>query len=466
MHIPINTDEAGGAIDGAVPARISERLAEFLSAARWEDIPAEVRHEAKRSLMNFCAVGLGGCRDAAVETACAVLGRFAGSATATLIGRCERSDQLTAAFLNAMSANVHDFDDTHVRTIIHPTAPVASALFALAQTLRVSGPQLLLAFVLGVETECRLGNAISPGHYRRGWHITSTCGVFGAAAAVGNMLGLSAERMKWALGNASAQASGLVETLGSMSKSISVGNAARNGLVSALLAARDFSGPQQPLEGVRGVLRVTSENPDFGCITQALGESWEILSNTYKPYPCGVVLNPVIEACLELAKSSELRIGEIERIDLVGHPLLRERTDRARVATGREAQVSAQHAVAAALARGCAGLAEFSDACVADPALQALGSKVRFVDDASLEVESARVTVHMRAGRAALSRFVDKARGSAARPLSDAELENKLKDLAQYGASGCAAEPLIEAIWSLDGADDAGSLMPLAAGRA
>src|ERR1019366_7007037 len=173
-------------VQAAASARVSERLAEFLCGARWEDIPAEVRHEAKRSLMNFFATSLGGCRDAAVETASAVLGQFAGRARATIIGRSESSDLLNAAFLNAMSANVFDFDDTHARTIIHPTAPVAPALFALAETSRLSGRQLLLAFVLGVETECRLGNAISPGHYKRGWHITSTCGVFGAAAAVGS----------------------------------------------------------------------------------------------------------------------------------------------------------------------------------------------------------------------------------------------------------------------------------------
>ncbi|MFH1602613.1 MAG: MmgE/PrpD family protein [Pseudomonadota bacterium] len=463
IQVPIISNDA--ATDGTVSVRVSERLAEFLSGARWEDIPSEVRHEAKRSLMNFFATSLGGCQDAAVETAFAVLGQFAGSATATIIGRSERSDLLNAAFLNAISANVFDFDDTHARTIIHPTAPVAPALFALAETSGMSGQQLLLAFVLGVETECRLGNAISPGHYQRGWHITSTCGVFGAAAAVGSMLGLSGQRMKWALGNASAQASGLVETLGSMAKSISVGNAARNGLVSALLAGQDFFGPDRPLEGARGFLRVTGENPDFTCVTQGLGEHWEILSNAYKPYPCGVVLNPVIEACLELSKKPELSISDIERIDLIGHPLLRERTDRMHVATGREAQVSAQHSVAVALARGRAGLAEFSDECVADPALRSLGSKVNFVDDASRAVESARVTVHMRAGRPPLSLSVDVARGSSARPLSDADLESKLKDLTQYGASGCDPEPLIQAIWSLERAGDAGSLMPLAAGR-
>lgn len=453
MHSPVADDVQAG-----------RRLAAFLSAARWDDIPSAIRHEAKRSLMNYFATSLGGCREAAVDIASTVIGGFASAATATVIGRRERSDMLNAAWLNAMSANVFDFDDTHTRTIIHPTAPVAPALFALAESARMTGEQLLLGFVLGVEAECRIGNAVSPGHYQRGWHITSTCGVFGAAAAAGRSLALDAQRMNWALANAAVQAGGLVETLGTMSKSISVGNAARNGLLSALLAQKGFSGPDAPLEGVRGFLRVTGDNPDIACIATGLGERWELGSNTYKPYPCGVVLNPVIEACLELAHAPGVAVADIERIEITGHPLLRERTDRPNARSGRESQVSAQHAVAAALLRGRAGLAEFSDACVAEPALRALGAKVCFVDDAGYAVESARVTLHM-AGRAAQVRFVAQARGSTARPLSDADLEDKLRALTQYGGSGCDADALIGAVWELDKADDAGALMALAAGR-
>lgn len=443
---------------------LTDRLASFVVDTQWEDLPPGVVHEAKRSLMNFFATALAGCRDGAVEKASGVLGRFAGSPVATVIGRCERSDLLNAACLNAMSANVFDFDDTHVPTIIHPTAPVAPALFAWAEASPLSGREFLLTFVLGVETECRLGNAVSPWHYRHGWHITSTCGVFGAAAAVGKAIGLDPLRMRWALGNASAQSSGLVETLGTMAKSVSVGNSARNGLLSALLAQQDFSGPAEPLAGERGFLRVMGQDADLGAVTDGLGERWEILANTYKPYPCGVVLNPVIEACLALAKDPAVCVADIERIEIVGHPLLRERTDRPPPASGREAQVSAQHSVAVALTHARAGLAEFSDASVADPATRAFAGKVRFTDDAGYAVESARVNVEMRGGRSA-SAFVEQARGSTARPLTDADLERKLTDLALHGGSGCDPKPLIDAIWSLDRADRAAALMPLAAGQ-
>ena len=344
------------------------------------------------------------------------------------------------------------------------TAPVAPAVLALAQTRRVSGSNLLLAFVLGVEVECRLGNAISPGHYQRGWHITSTCGVFGAAAASARLLGLDPTRTLWALGNAAAQSGGLVENLGSMAKSIGVGNAASNGLLSALLAAQGFEGPRQPIEGPRGFLRVTSEKPDIDSVTQGLGERWELMRNTYKPYPCGVVLNPVIEACLALHAKSPMALDGVHRVELAGHPLLRERTDRAAPHSGREAQVSAQHAVAVCLARGRAGLDEFSDDAVAESRGSGFAAKVFFIDDARYGVEAATVTLHLEDGRT-VSHHVDAARGSLAMPLSDADLERKLATLAAWGGSGCAPAPLIQALWSLHSLEDAGTVMPLAAGQ-
>jgi 2-methylcitrate dehydratase PrpD len=346
---------------------ISQALASFIVASRWEDIAEPVRHEARRSLVNALATGLGGCRDVAVERAAGTLKAFSGPAEASLIGRPERFDVMAAAFLNAISINVFDFDDTHPRTIIHPTAPVAPALFALAEARQMTGADLLHAFVLGVETECRIGNAVSPGHYKRGWHITSTCGVFGAAAASGKILGLDERQMVWALGNASAQASGLIETLGSMAKSISVGNAARNGLLAALMARNGIEGPDRPIEGEWGFVRVTADDPAQDAITDGLGESFEILENTYKPYPCGVVLNPVIDGCLELRSHAGLTVHRVEQITVGGHPLLRERADRPAVDRGREAQVSTQHSIAVTLLRGKAGLAEFADAAVQDP---------------------------------------------------------------------------------------------------
>jgi 2-methylcitrate dehydratase PrpD len=440
--------------------QITEGLARFLVEHRPEDMPERVRHEAKRSLVNFFATALGGCRNEAVEILLAALADCFGSPHATVIGRGERTDALTAAFLNAVSSNVLDFDDTHLRTVIHPTAPVVPGLFALAERRPVTGAALLHAFILGVEVECRIGNALSPGHYRRGWHITATCGVLGAAAAAGKLLGLDARRMGWALGTAATQSSGLVENLGTMSKSVGVGNAARNGLAAALFAERGLSGPDQPLEGPRGLAAVMGDGADLAGATQGLGDTWELMQNAYKPYPCGVVLHPVIDACLELRP----KVGEpqrIERISVKGHPLLRERADRPAVTAGREAQVSLQHSAAVAFLFGAAGVKEYSDACVNDPAVLALRRKVEAEDDATIPADAAIVAVRTATGEM-LTAHVAHARGSLARPLSDRELEAKFRDLAAYGAAGVDAERLIEGIWAIDRTQNVAELMRIA----
>jgi 2-methylcitrate dehydratase PrpD len=443
------------------PINVSETVARFVAEARIEDLPAPVLHEAKRSLLNFFGTAIGGCRDAAIEHMTTVLTRFAGAPAATIIGRRERADILSAALINAASGNVFDFDDAHVPTVIHPTAPVAPALLAFAESRPVAGPQLLHAFVLGLEVECRLGNAVSPAHYRKGWHITSTCGVFGAAAAVGKLLGLDATRMNWALGSASAQSSGLVETLGSMAKSVGVGNSARNGLLSALLAEQGVTGPDMPIEGPRGFANVMGEAPDFSALVDSLGERWEILANTYKPYPCGVVLNPVIDGCLELRGRHSITPDRIRRVVITAHPLLAERTDRPGVATGREAQVSAQHSVAVSLQHGAAGLAQFGDAAVKDPAVLALRDRVTVVRDSTIPVGAAHVAIEL--ADTTLSIRVDHARGSLERPLSDCEIETKMRALAQHGWPDANVALLIDAVWSLDRAADAGNIMKFAA---
>ena len=168
-------------------------LADFVAGTAWADVAAQ-NHEAKRSILNFFATALGSANDPAVSGALRTLLPFSGAATSAVIGRPERLDAMGAAFVNAISANLLDFDDTHLDTIIHPAAPVAAPVLALAQARGFSGQAVLVAFILGVEVECRVGNAVSPGHYARGWHITSTCGVFGAAAACAWLLGFRQAR--------------------------------------------------------------------------------------------------------------------------------------------------------------------------------------------------------------------------------------------------------------------------------
>jgi 2-methylcitrate dehydratase PrpD len=437
--------------------RVSALLCNFVATADWDEVSPTVRHELKRSLLNYFAVGFAGSTDPTIDILVDTLTPFAANAQASLIGRPERTDMLNAAALNAMSANVFDFDDTHERTVIHPTGPVAAALLAWSQQQTLSGAQLLHALLLGMEVECRVGNAVSPWHYAKGWHITSTCGVLGAALGVGRVLGLTPQQLNWALGSASNQACGLVETLGTMAKSTSVGNAARNGLLSALLAQRQFVGPEQPLEGMRGFLRVMGESADLTCLTEGLGQHWEVQGNSYKPYPCGVVLNPVIEACLALAR--QLSVPQrFKSIELTGHPLLRQRTDRPGVMTGRASQVSAQHAVAVSLLRGRAGLAEFSDDAVQDPAVRSLGERLIFQDDDSYQIDAATVSLHFHSGDP-MRMHIEHARGSVSHPLSDTDLEHKFTELSSRHLNPQQARSLMDDIWNIEQLQDVSVLM-------
>ena len=441
-------------------SRPEMRLASFAARLRLEDIPETVRHEARRSLVNDYATAFDGSREPAIDITLRTMAPVSGPRTVTLIGRSEGGDAALAAFVNAMSANIFDFDDTHQATVLHPAAPVFAALFAQAESVPAPGADLLRAFVVGGEVECRIANAMSPYHYARGWHITSTCGVFGAAAGVGTMLGLDAERMLHALGTAAVQSSGMVEALGTMAKSASVGGAARNGLLSARLAADGFDGPPAPLSGQRGYLRVHADQPRLEALTDGLGSQWEIATNTYKPYPGGIVLHPLIDAFLDL-RAGGLTLGDVAAVELAGHPLLRERTDRPDVTTGREGQVSAQHTVAIVLLRGRAGLDEFDDPAVAET-LRAGRPTITFHDDATRKIESAGIVVHTRAGET-LRRDVEAALGSEPNPLSDAQLEEKLVELARRVDFKGDVQRLMAALWQIDTMKDAGAIMRLAA---
>jgi 2-methylcitrate dehydratase PrpD len=431
-------------------------LADFVAATSWTDVEAQ-SHEAKRSILNFFATALGSSHDPAVTSGLRALSPFSGAATSTIIGRSERLDALGAAFINAISANLLDFDDTHQDTIIHPAAPVAAPVLALAQARGLSGRDVLTAFVLGVEVECRIGNAVSPGHYARGWHITSTCGVFGAAAACAKLLGLAAEGITNAIGIAASQSAGIVENLPTAAKNVSVGNAARNGLFAALLAAEGYDASPRAIEGPLGWARAMGDEPDLQRLVGGLGNSWEIAKNTYKPYPAGIVFHAVIDACFDLRTRLNRRTENIVSVTVQGSALLLARGDRP-VRNERDARVSIHHCAACALLRGVAGMAEFAEATVFQLDIVSLRQKVRAERDSSLPDGAARVNIQLASGEM-LSATVMTAHGSLADPLSDDDIEAKLRDCSRLGGTGWNVNTLIEDVGRLDRLDDVSSLM-------
>jgi 2-methylcitrate dehydratase PrpD len=428
-----------------------ERLAEFVASSHWDSVPQDVRHEGKRSLLNFLGCALGVARTPPIEMALRALLPLSGADRVTVLGRSERLDPLGAAFINAIGGNLLDYDDTHLRTVIHPSAPVAPAALALAEQRGLSGAAMLHAFILGAEVECRIGNAVSPGHYARGWHITSTCGVFGAAAAAAKLLGLDATQTWHALGIAASQSAGIIENLPSAAKNVSVGNAARNGLFAALLAEQGYTAAPAAIEGTLGWARAMGDQPAVAEMTDGFGEHWELLSNTYKPYPCGIVMHSVIDACLELRQ--QVAPDEIARIVISGEQLLLDRGDRP-VTNERDARVSIHHCAAVALLFGAAGLEEFSETAVHDPAVVALRAKTEARVDATSPRGAATAEVFTHDGRH-LQTTVLHAKGSSERPLSDQEIEAKVRQQAAVAR----IDEVIAATWRIETLADVGGLL-------
>jgi 2-methylcitrate dehydratase PrpD len=438
----------------------TQALARFVATAAPADLPQRVRHEAKRALLNWIGCAVGASRHPTIERAIAALAPFAGPPQATVLGRGERFDIMHAALLNGMASHTFDFDDTHLKTIIHPTGPVASALLALAEHRPVSGEEWIHAFALGVEVECRIGNAVYPSHYDVGWHITGTAGVFGSAAATGRLLGLSETQLAWALGIAATQASGLREMFGSMAKPLHPGLAARNGMFAALLAQQNFTSAAQPIEGKRGFANVLATERDLAKITEGLGESWELADNSYKPFACGVVIHPVIDGCVQLRSEHSLAAESIAAVELAVHPLVLELTGKKTPRTGLEGKFSVFHSAAVALIDGAGGEAQYSDARVVDPRVVALRDRVTAVVDSSLAEDAASVRVRLRDGRV-VERRVEHALGSIERPMSDRDLEGKFRALCAPILPAPAVDALVAACWRFDQSRDSGALARL-----
>ncbi len=436
-------------------------LADYLVSARLEDVPADVRHEALRALVNYVGCALGGAPEAAVDIAVRTFAPFSGPATAAVLGRRERFDPLNAALFNGISSHVHDYDDTTPKNYIHPTSPVASALFAYASANAVSGPDFVHAFILGFEAESRIGDAVYPSHYDIGWHITGTAGVFGAAAAIGRLVGLDVQQMVWALGLAGTQAAGLREMFGSMGKAFHPGAAARNGYAAALLAKEGFTSGEYGLEGPRGFAAVQSAKYDLSKITAGFGRDYSLRANTYKPFPCGIVNHPAIDACIQLHEEG-LNPADIASVRLSVAPLVMDLCGKTGITLGLQGKFSVVHGAAVGLVRGKAGLVEYTDEAVNDPPVKRVReATVAAADDPAVTEDGVVVRVTLKDGRAVEKRL-EHSLGNLARPMSDRQLDAKFLDQAVLVLRKDRAEQLLAQTWKLDQAGDLGPLIKTA----
>ncbi|WP_209427172.1 MmgE/PrpD family protein [Pararhodobacter sp. SW119] len=434
---------------------LSSTLARAIVSSRAEDLNEATLVEARRALVNYLGCALGGAGHPAMDIALRALGQFSGPKNAAVLGRREETDMSLAAFLNGISSHVHDYDDTTPSNYIHPTSPVASALFAYASVRPVSGRDFIHAFVLGFDTVTRIGDATYPAHYKVGWHSTGSIGIFGAAVAIGRLLGLDEKGMLWALGLAATQSSGIRDNFGSMAKAFHPGDAARGGLQAAFLAREGFTTGTTPLEGPRGFAAVTAGGQfDHTGFLDRLGTHFRFEGNTYKPYPCGIVIHPTIELCSSIHAEGvdPARIADVEcRVA----PLVRDLCDQ-RPDSGLQGKFSIYHAAAIGLVRGRGGLDEFTDEAVADPELSSMRGKVRATPDPSIGEDAVKVIVRLDDGQE-IERFLEGSLGNLRCPLSDAQLAEKFLGQTQ-GIAGADIHALLARCWRIDDEQDVGDL--------
>jgi len=444
---------------------ITADLANYVTATNSKDLPDTVRREALRSLFNIIGCTIGGARHQITDLADRTFAPFSGARHATLFGRGAKADIMHATLINCLSSSVFSFDDTHAEAVVHPAGPVASAVLAYAEWRPVRGADLLDAFALGVELECRLCKSVSvpPAKGSMAWSGTGISGGFGAAAAVGKLMGLDPIRMRRALGIALAQASGIRAMHGTMMTPMMPAQAGQSGLKAALLAEQGFTAGLTALEGKYGFLSVFAEQADLDALAGGLGTRFEILRNTYKPYPCGIVIHPIIDACLQLRRDHGVTADRIARVAIQASPGTMALCNNRNPKDEMQAHVSLHHWTAVAFIRGTARIQDMDEAtAVRDPALMAFQDRVEATLNPALAGDAAIVTLTMTDG-STLACHIEHGIGSATNPMTDHDLEVKFRDLAEPVIGSARTTELIAKSWGVADLADAGDLARAAA---
>lgn len=438
----------------------TKTLASWATGLTAASLPSSVKQAAVRSLYNYIGCAIGGSDHPAVTKAHDALSPFFGSATSSLYGSkgATKADAQHAALLNGIASHVHDYDDTHLATIIHPTGPVASALLAYAEYKgSVSGSDILCALTAGIEASCKIGLAVWPEHYDIGWHITSSTGSVGAAVAIGKIMKLSEEQMAHAIGLAAVQVVGLREMFGSDTKSFHPGRAAQSGLLAALLAEKGYTSSPQALEAKRGWANVVAGGgtPKLEQYLSELGQKWEIEANAFKPFPCGIVCHPAIDGCIQLhqeIKSKGLDPKDLTKVEAKVHPLVIELTSKRTPRDGLEGKFSVFHGAAVGLLYGKAGPAQYADEIVRDQTVISIRDKVDATADKELAADEVYLTAHFADGTK-LEKHIQHAVGSLEVPMSDEQLTEKFVDQAAL-VLGQDAQRASDAAWKIGESDD------------
>ena len=438
---------------------VTSQLCEFLARARYDDLPASTVHAARRGLLDWLACVLAGSTHPSVDLVIGMLQDAGGRAEATVIGRKLKLGILEAPIANGYMGHVLDYDDTHATTL-HPSSPVLAAVLPLCDRKRISGKELLLAYVCGLEAGARAGRA-SPAHHKGGWHLTGTLGSMAGGAAAAKLLGCSPLQITWAIGIAASQSAGLQQNRGTMTKYLHAGKAAANGLMSGLLAQRGFTSSSEVIEGARGFCRIYSEVAAPEELVADLGKPWEMERNGYKPYASAVVLHSVVDAMLLIRAQTRIDPAQVSEISLKVHPHVVSITGVMSPSSGMQSKFSVSHSAAIGLADGAGGAYEYSDERVRDPVITALRKKVKVEIDNSLAVDQARASVIM--GGRPFGAFVEHQIGTRNNPMTDAAIEQKFMTNAVPVIGEAAAKKAVQLIWRFEALEDVRELLALCA---
>jgi len=459
--------------------RVTAEIAEFVSSLSFEDLPPQAVDLGKRCLIDGLGLILAGSSQPCgriIRRHCLSQGR---AGEATIFGRPpERAAAPLAALANGTAGHALDWDDTQLSAspdriyglLTHPTVPPLTAGLALAEKLgRVSGQRFLTAFLAGFEVECKMAEAINPAHYKRGFHSSGTVGVFGAAAAAAKLLDLDQARLRHALGLAASMGAGIRANFGTMAKPLHVGRAAQGGVTAALLAADGFEADPNALDGQWGFFEVLGSGFDPEKISGLLGRPHSIVRPgvSIKPYPCGVLTHPSMDAMLELTLERDLRPEDIGEVVLFAGSNILNPIRYQRAGNELEAKFCLPFLLTAIIVSRKAGRREFSPEYIASPQVQALMARIRTEFDPQIEALGwdrirSRVEVALADGQRIVRDSGETYRGGPDRPLTRTELEAKFDDCTEGLLAPGARDDLLTAIDGLDKAEDLGRLIDLA----
>ena len=450
---------------------LTQHLADFAAQTTFDDLPAEVVHSVELRFLDTLGICLAARSFGLADGVQQMVQVWSGKPEARVIGADLACPAPNAALVNGTLAHSLDFDDTHLPSVLHPSATIVPAVLAMAEATGRTGADALLAAALGIEVTVRIGMAgylpeAGNVFFERGWHATSICGTLGAAATGGRLLGLESEGIMHALGIAASFGSGVIEAnrAGGTVKRVHCGWAAQAGLTAALLAHHAMTGPPTVLEGRFGFFQAfLSGQYDATAILDGLGERWEVPGIFFKPYPANHYTHAGIDAALAIRRrlGGVVDVDQIERIELgcaaaplrtIGEP----RVEKIRPRSGYHAQFSGPFTVAAALLGG-GGLGvsfeDFTDAMARDPARLALAAKIATFVDAECDAVFPRefpavVRLHLRDGRVLEQRVMHN-RGGPAQPLSDAEVQHKFALNAERALAPPAIARVAESVFAL-----------------